>query len=51
MLTVVVQPYRFGLAPAAITTILMSVMSVGTLIWGWLARTDASRAFEQNQFE
>lgn len=45
-ITITVQPYAFAIWPAAIATLAMVVMLVGTLVWGLIARLEAPQVFE-----
>lgn len=47
-ITITVQPYEFALLPAAVTTLAMLLMLVGTLTWGLLARAEVPETLEDN---
>lgn len=44
-ITIIVQPYAFAIWPAAVATLAMLVMLVGTVVWGWIASTEAPQVF------
>src|SRR5262249_20050550 len=45
-ITIIVRPYNFALLPAALTTLAMGRMLVGTLAWGLIARATLPDAFD-----
>jgi hypothetical protein len=49
-LTVAVEPYRFALIPAVITTLAMAGMLIATLAWGMLARAASAQVFNSPGF-
>jgi hypothetical protein len=49
-LTVHVEPYRFALIPAVITTLAMAGMLIASLAWGVLARAASAQVFKSPGF-
>jgi MFS family permease len=47
-ITIIVQPYRFALLPAAIATLAMGLILAATVAWGLVARAQAPSVFGHN---